>query len=274
MPKWIYGLISTSTPLILDDMSDCKLAVGTTKLRNAYSGYCMRVMRVSDNATQDIGFSGNNLDTASIATFCSGTTGKVSIWYDQSGAGENLTQPGATIGYMPTIYASGAVVVDSNSIPTVRFDGTDDLLSNTDVTGCPATNCSTYIDFVARKIGSNQIITQVGFDWPNDLGQAIRIEATNYVMIYAGQDNTWATSGWSNNESMSLCLSTATNNTRNMWKNGTTNLIVNDTTLGAHANANNSVIIAEQDGDYCQIDCRRFMIFAHELTSGERTALG
>lgn len=62
-------------------------------LRAGYNGYCIRVVRASDGATQDIGFVRGVVDWAAIDAFVGGSYGKVSIWYDQSGAGRDAYQP-------------------------------------------------------------------------------------------------------------------------------------------------------------------------------------
>lgn len=83
-----------------------------------YTGYCLKVRRTSDNTEQDIGFSGGEVDTASLASFCSGTDGHVVTWYDQSGNGYNLTQ--ATAGTQPRI-VSGGTVDTKNSLPAIYW---------------------------------------------------------------------------------------------------------------------------------------------------------
>lgn len=94
-----------------------KGAYSVRRLSRSYTGACMQVTRASDSTTQDIGFSGDALDTAALATFCAGTTGYVSKWYDQSGNGHDLIQ--ATQANMWRIYASGAVET-KNSLPSLR----------------------------------------------------------------------------------------------------------------------------------------------------------
>lgn len=85
---------------------------------------CIRVRRASDNTEQTIGFVSGVLDTSSLATFCSGTTGYVKTWYDQSGNGYDLTQ--TTTSKQPRIYASGAVDT-INSKPAIKFTATNTL---------------------------------------------------------------------------------------------------------------------------------------------------
>ena len=68
-------------------------ACGITKLRSAYAGNCMQVFRTSDSTTLNIGFVGAKVDAAAIDAFLGGgQTGHISIWYDQSGNGNDITQ--------------------------------------------------------------------------------------------------------------------------------------------------------------------------------------
>lgn len=67
-------------------------AYGTRKLSSTYAGAAIRVLRTSDSTEQDIGFIGAQLDIPTLNTFLSGTTGRVSKWYDQSGNGRDATQ--------------------------------------------------------------------------------------------------------------------------------------------------------------------------------------
>jgi len=94
-------------------------------LRTAYTGDAIKVRRASDNTEQDIGFVNNELDTSSLTTFCSGTDGFVTTWYDQSGSipAKDATQ--STVLRQPQIVSSGSVILD-NGKPTIQFDGTDD----------------------------------------------------------------------------------------------------------------------------------------------------
>lgn len=94
---------------LLDDVGvDAVAALGFYKLRSAYTGDCIQVRRTSDSATQDIGFVGDEIDTAAIATFCGSSEGRIAIWYDQSGNGFdfNATQnsQAGTAANQPIIY--------------------------------------------------------------------------------------------------------------------------------------------------------------------------
>jgi len=130
---------------LLDTYGGAAAAYSVRRLSSSYTGSLIQVERASDNTTQDIGYDSNgDLDTAAIATFCSGTTCGVRVWYDQSGNGNDATQ--TTFANQPTIYTGGAVVTE-NAKPAVQFDGTDDGL-----------NCST--DLRATTGASTVIMTR------------------------------------------------------------------------------------------------------------------
>jgi hypothetical protein len=110
--------------LLLDTYTGAKVAYAVTKLRTAYAGSCIRVRRDNDDAEQDIGFSGNNLDESALTTFVGANNAYVTTWYDQSGNGDNLTQ--ATSTNQPQIVSSGTVI-KTNTIASMNFI-TDDYL--------------------------------------------------------------------------------------------------------------------------------------------------
>ena len=120
-------LISTSTPL-LDLYPNAAAAYSVRKLSSPYTGSAIRVRRSSDNTEQDIGFSSGNLDTTTLTTFCSGTDGFVTTWYDQSDNGRNAIQ--TTAANQPQIVSSGSVITE-NGKPAAQFDGTDDAMTAT-----------------------------------------------------------------------------------------------------------------------------------------------
>jgi hypothetical protein len=121
--------------LLLDSLSvGAAVAYSSRKLRTAYAGSAMRVRRSSDNAEQDIGFSGNDLDTTALAAFIGANTGTVVTWYDQSGNGADAAQ--ATASWQPRIINAG--VLDTiNSKASVRWVGGSNRLDFSSVQGIP-----------------------------------------------------------------------------------------------------------------------------------------
>ena len=71
------------TDYVLNAYTGATAAYSLRKLSSSYTGNCIRVRRSSDNTTQDIGFNGDDLDTAAIATFCGSGNGFVQIIFDQ-----------------------------------------------------------------------------------------------------------------------------------------------------------------------------------------------
>jgi len=115
---------------LLDDYPNAAAAYSLRKLRVLYSGDAIVVRRASDNATQSIGFDAltNELDTASLESFCAGTDGFVTTWYDQSGNGYDAAQ--TTAGSQPKIVSSGSTILE-NGKAAVQFDGGSDQLTST-----------------------------------------------------------------------------------------------------------------------------------------------
>jgi hypothetical protein len=129
---------STPSGLMLDGITaGIKAAYSTRKLLTAYAGPAIRVERTSDGTPQDIGFSSNVIDTATLATFCSGTTGKVIKWYDQSGNGNDQDNTDSTISNSPIIYQAGAVVFINTTRPALLFDGNHDALGAVSMSSSP-----------------------------------------------------------------------------------------------------------------------------------------
>ena len=107
-----------SSNYLLDLYPSAAQAFSLRLLRSAYTGNCIRVRRSSDNTEQDIGFLNTVLDTASLFSFVGAGDGFVTVWYDQSGNGNNASQP--TASYQPQIISSGSILT-SNGKPTILF---------------------------------------------------------------------------------------------------------------------------------------------------------
>ncbi len=96
-------------------------------LNDDYTGDAITVRRASDNATQGIGFVDGDLDVASLETFCSGTDGFVTTWFDQNGSGENAFI--TTASAQPQIVSSGSVLTSFGK-PSIYFDGVNDWMDS------------------------------------------------------------------------------------------------------------------------------------------------
>lgn len=87
---------------------------------SVWSDYAIRVRRSSDNATLDIGFVGEDLDTTSLMAFAGSSSCFITIIYDQSGNGNHARQTSAS--NQPRIVNAGVLDV-KNSLPAIRFVG-------------------------------------------------------------------------------------------------------------------------------------------------------
>ncbi len=158
-----YGTGGTPAKL-LDDYSGAAAAYSLRKLRTAYTGDAIRVRRSSDNTEQDIGFVDGELDTSTLTTFCSGTNGFVTTWYDQSGNGRDATQ--STASEQPQIVSSGSVITD-NGKPSIDFDKNGPQYLNTGTQIGLANTGSIYV--VSSIASTNQFSAQFSNGYNEDI---------------------------------------------------------------------------------------------------------
>ena len=124
-------LTPTPTPTVsylLDTYPGAAAAYSVRKLSSTYTGSSLRVRRSSDNAEQDIGFVGEDLDKASIITFVGAGNGFVTTWYDQSGNSRNAAQASASV--QPAIISSGSVQLENSKPIMIGNTGTIQLTTN------------------------------------------------------------------------------------------------------------------------------------------------
>ena len=186
----------TIAPLLLDAITNLGAVYSFRKLITAFAGNCVRIRRSSDNAEQDFGFVSNVVDAAGIATFVGGGSGFIVTWYDQSGNGIDITQ--ATAGAQPQYIATGI-----NSLPTARFDGSDDLLAKASVNISSLVNADEMTFLFAQTQNGTQA-TNGTFGWvsPSDTN-VIGVYASFSDAIYfdfgntsGGRNNAAQPSGW------------------------------------------------------------------------------
>ena len=126
------------------------VAYSLRKLRSGQT-IAIRVRRSSDNAEQDIGFVGNELDTASLLSFCGVGDGFVTTWYDQIGNGCNVIQ--ATQANQPRIVVN-RVLQTLNGKPVINAVLPSNLINN-----------SPNINYSNHLILSVMALTAIGEDW-------------------------------------------------------------------------------------------------------------
>ena len=134
---------------LLDTYSGAAAAYSLRQLSQLHTGSAIRVREDGTNTETDIGFNVNgNLDTAAISAHCGANNGYVTIWYDQSGNGNDAEQ--ITAGNQPQIY-NGTAVITENGQPCVSFSNARLLFSNIDPNG----QASAYESYQIAKAASN-----------------------------------------------------------------------------------------------------------------------
>jgi hypothetical protein len=131
---------------LLNDYSGAAAAYSLRLLDNTYTGNAIKVRRASDNAEQDIAFANNELDTATLETFASGTDAFVTTWYDQSGNANNATQ--ATASKQPKIVSSGSTILQGGKPIITKTDNDSKL--NTALVGTQ--NASFFGSFMCDNL--------------------------------------------------------------------------------------------------------------------------
>ena len=177
--------------LLLDTYTGASAAYSLRQLRTAYSGNAIRVRRSSDNAEQDFGFVSNDLDTASLLTFCGVGNGFVTTWYDQSGNANDAAQTTATS--QPQIVSSGSVILE-NGNASVKFDGANDFL---DIS--TAITTSIYSNFsVLKKQSTATIVIPIGLNSGQSIG------AWSDANLYENNGSSYVSVPFTNNTNQNL----------------------------------------------------------------------
>lgn len=140
---------------LLDEYPDATAAYSVRKLRDGYTGSCMRIRRTSDNAEQDIGFaSDGSLDETALTTFIGASSATVVLWYDQSGKNNTATQ--STAASQPIIATNGTIEKRGGK-PLLKFDGSNDFFN----VGFTYSNAN-FNSFVGKRNNINQALASLG----------------------------------------------------------------------------------------------------------------
>lgn len=102
-----------SNQLLLDVLPQSSKGFTLFKLRDGYTGYCIRV-RNSAGATLDVGFDSNGwVDMSAIADHCGTGDGFVDTWYDQSASATQWTHltNGGPSSELPMLYSAGEPIL-------------------------------------------------------------------------------------------------------------------------------------------------------------------
>jgi len=134
--------------LLLDLYPNAAAAYSVRRLSSTYTGNLIRVRRSSDNTEQNIGYDSTNvLDTVALLAFVGAGSGYITTWYDQSGNGNNATQPTAL--NQPQIVSAGSLLtVNSKPCMSLSLNSIGLILGSTISVGASSFNA-----FVGKKDG-------------------------------------------------------------------------------------------------------------------------
>lgn len=165
--------------LILDLVPGAAAAYSLRLLTTTYSGSAVRVRRSSDNAEQDINFTGVALDTTNLLSFVGTGSGFVTTWYDQSGNNINATQSISL--NQPLIVSSGSLVTE-NSKSAINFNNQSTVCLN--LTNTISAGSFTVL-WVSRKnaLSTNQSIILNG---PGDSYMGENVDGNGVPFVYVG----------------------------------------------------------------------------------------
>jgi hypothetical protein len=190
----IVGSQIQSYAFLLDTYTSAAAAYSLRKLRSAYTGNAIRVRRSSDNTETNIGFSSSfGLDTSSLTSFCSGTNGFVTTWYDQSGNGRNATQ--TTAANQPQIVSSGSILT-LNSKTSMLYTGNSGMgLTYANFTG--ATSYSITSVFSAVEASQYTKLLSIGPDSTTS-GVWYTVNTGGTALEWQSKDTGFAGNGYNN----------------------------------------------------------------------------
>jgi hypothetical protein len=190
-PGWTGGnyidiqssVVPPPSTYLLDQFPGATLGYSVRKLRDAYTGYAFEVRRSSDNATTNIGFVGEDLDTTALTTFLGANTGYITRWYNQ--AASPITESDfrqSTALLQPTLTIDGGQYY-------VTWNASLQTKMNTLATnGLKAINANGSFSTFAMAIPTNNNTTQVLFQQDQSttrVGQFTRFNNTGVSMAIA-----------------------------------------------------------------------------------------
>jgi len=174
------------------------------RLLTSYTGSLFRVRRSSDSTETDIGYqTDGTVDSAALLTFAGAGSAFVTTWYDQSGAGLNLTQ--TTAANQPRIVNSG-VLDTQNSHASMFWDGTNDSIG----AAWSGTASYTAYTMAVLKAAGNfpmMVVLENGFQELRGNSTTGQLEVTDGgtpCRQSASSVDTWAQLSWKRVSSTSL----------------------------------------------------------------------
>ena len=131
------------------------------KLIQEYTGFARKIRRTSNNALQDIGFNGNNVDTTLEISFIGSSNGIVDTWYNQADVNNNF------------VYGGGSGFFSINAGELQRLNNKSTFRINNSFYRCPVR--VTFQDFAIFAVFNTPTNTDGILISPSDANRQIRI---------------------------------------------------------------------------------------------------
>lgn len=277
-------------------------AAGAYSVRRLYCGYAsaaMRVRRSSDNQLRDVYFDANGVISLSSQVSASGggaatattltgwlgaNSGYVTIWYDQSGNGNNASQ--ATTGNQPKIVNAGALLTQ-NGLPTLVFDGSSSYFTisyaaNMDFSS--ASTCNAVLARTAAASGTCDAVFTQQYTGGN-ISAALAwnsVPAPGTTLAYGfyppGWQNAYLPTDVTTNTDNIITgtiLSGAANTTAiNLYQNGTLQTTMsNQTTVGSQSGLAFNIGKRWDFANYAPMNLQELIVFSSVLSTTDRQYL-
>jgi hypothetical protein len=276
---------------LFDEFPNADFGISLRQLSVKYKGPCVKVRRISDNATSDIWFENFEIDTKALLSFAAGSSLAIDTWYDQSGNANNLTQPSTT--RQPLLVSSGNLITGSvsNAKPSALFDGTNSLMTGSNftsgdvaasffnvynTTAAAAPDTATMFVYMIGDNGGNNFfkgssagaltgeymtfgVTKVAVPGPDvsvgRLGSSTYRRGANALVL---EEEYWTTSGttyYQNNSQVTLNLTANGYGTTTDVSPALISPANNTFTLGAFLNSGGSTYAVPHNGKISEVVC-------------------
>ena len=197
--------------LLVDVVSNAFSAYSVRRL-SVKATYAIQVRRDSDNTTQNIGFSNNDLNVTALLTFCGAANGFVSIWYDQSGNGYHQIQ--TTNSSQAQIVSSGVLITGTNGKPCLQFSGSQIYSTSGNVTMGAGAVSTFYV--TARNWSTNAYSSIISCGYSQNSGYGIVAQTGGGAFDWSSQQTMHVGNGFNTAYSPKVLASLGTM-TANAW---------------------------------------------------------
>jgi len=202
------------------------------KTNDYYTGSALRVRRSSDDTEMDIGFVGEDLDTATLLSFVGANDGFVTDWYDQSGYRNHLAST-----FQPKIVDSGTLI-EENSLPAIEFDGVDDIMDGIRINFLTQIFSMTFVHRFYDYTDANKSNV---FDSRINLNRCLLDTNSGNYRLRAGNNVTLSTSPDNNQNVTSIIFDSSSSK---FYKNGVVENVVGD--IGSLGGFSGGVTLGKQ----------------------------